>query len=56
MSTVYQRFGFADRKAYLASLQEDFPEVLIYMLADLLGPTEDFDGLISAIQDAEDCM
>ena len=42
-----------ERKEYLNGLAEDFgidPDV-VYMMADLLGPSEDYDGLISALED-----
>ena len=52
---VYQREGFKNRKEYLENLAADFglPEDVVFMTADLLGPSEDFDGLISSLEDAE---
>lgn len=42
-----------DRKEYLNGLAEDFgiDPGIVYMMADLLGPPEDYDGLISALED-----
>lgn len=51
--TVYRREGFRDREEYLRNLAEDYgvDESIVFAMADLLGPNEDFDGLVSAIQD-----
>ena len=50
---IYQERGFKNRREYLEDLAErecaDLQAVLA--LADLLGPTEDFDGLVSSVQD-----
>lgn len=50
---IYQERGFKNRREYLEDLAEregaDLLSVLL--LADLLGPTEDFDGLVSSVQD-----
>ena len=52
---VYREHGHADRDAYLRSLAEahDMAEEVVKSLADLLGPEEDFDGLVVALEDAE---
>jgi len=50
---VYTENGFDNRQDYLDSLAEDYGEV-VYMLADLLGPTEDFDGMITNLEDGVD--
>lgn len=49
----YGRLGFDSRQHYLLSLAEehDVPVMLVFTLADLLGPSEDFDGLVSTIED-----
>jgi len=44
MQTVYQQKGFSTRAAYLADLAVEYGEQ-VYIMADLLGPSEDFDGL-----------
>lgn len=52
--SVYKSNGYASRAAYLEDLadQAGYDSDLVYTLADLLGPEEDFDGLITALQDA----
>lgn len=50
----YKNAGFENRRDYLESLAEDYPADIVYALADILGPTEDFDGLITALEDAAD--
>lgn len=51
----YQELGFKSRKAYLLNLalEYDIDEELVLALADVLGPSEDFDGLVSSLQDLE---
>jgi len=49
--TVYQDQGFATRREYLESLCEEYPPEAVYALADLLGPLEDFDGLVAGLED-----
>ena len=51
----YIENGYQSRKHYLQCISEDYgvPLDVVYSLADLLGEIEDFDGLISAIEDAE---
>ena len=41
------------RKRYLKSLAEEYgvPTYVVFMLADMLGPNEDYDGLICEIED-----
>jgi hypothetical protein len=49
----YQAMGFKDRLTYLESLARDFdlPMMTIKQAAVLLGSDEDFDGLISHLED-----
>jgi hypothetical protein len=51
---IYQEQGYANRRAYLESLAEDHGVELsvVMTLADTLGPSEDFDGLIVHVEDA----
>lgn len=53
---VYQRNGFKNRKEYLQDLADEFglSEDLVFMAADMLGESEDFDGLINTLEDAEE--
>jgi hypothetical protein len=51
--TIYEENGFTSRKEYLQSLAEDYDMDYEYveMLATTLGATEDFDGLLTALED-----
>lgn len=49
--TDYTAHGYKDRAEYLAVLCEEYPRSIVYALADLLGPSEDFDGLVTALED-----
>jgi len=48
--------GFESRRAYLDSLADDYgiDRATVYMMADLLGPDEDFDGLATSLEDYAD--
>ena len=59
MTTTERREAYIDRgcenrRAYLAMLAEDYDIDLesVYLLARILGPDEDFDMLIVALEDA----
>ncbi len=51
---IYKENGYENRQDYLKCLSEDegVPLDVVLALADILGPNEDFDGLVTAIQDA----
>jgi len=49
----YKDYGFPDRKAYLEDLSSQYGADIVYALSDLLGANEDFDGLITALEDYE---
>jgi len=53
LMTVYEENGFTSRKDYLESLAEDYDMDYedVEMLATTLGATEDFDGLLTALED-----
>ena len=55
---IYQENGYADRDDYLTCLSEDYGVSIesVYSLAEMLGENEDFDGLVSALEDAESIM
>lgn len=55
---IYQENGYADRDDYLTCLSEDYgvPIESVYSLAEMLGEHEDFDGLVSALEDIESMM
>lgn len=50
---VYIQNGHKSRRHYLESLAEEngVPFETVFALASILGPTEDFDGLVTAIED-----
>jgi hypothetical protein len=54
--SIYTDEGYANRRAYLDSLADDYglDRSTVYALAGILGPNEDFDGLICALEDAAD--
>jgi hypothetical protein len=43
----------SDREKYLLSVAEDYgvPESVVFVLAELYGPGEDYDGLLAGVQD-----
>ena len=50
---IYKRHGYDSREEYLESLADDFgidPE-RVYMMADILGESEDFDALVTELED-----
>ena len=53
MMSIYTDNGYRSRAEYLTSLEDEYgaPRDVILSLADLLGPEEDFDGLVVALQD-----
>lgn len=53
MQDIYKQKGYKDRADYLDSLTDEYgvSKMLVYSLADVLGPSEDFDGLVSMIED-----
>jgi len=51
--TIYQENGFQTRRDYLDSLAVDLgldPRT-VYLMAEMLGPHEDFDGLVTSLED-----
>lgn len=53
---IYQEYGCANRKEYLENLADEYNVDIntVLTLALMLGESEDFDGLISALEDAEE--
>lgn len=53
---IYQENGYENRENYLKCMAEDYdvPLDVVLSLAEVLGESEDFDGLISALEDAEE--
>ena len=56
MNTIYQNEGYDNRRDYLSAMAEDYgvDEDIVLGIAGMLGESEDFDGLISALEDAND--
>ena len=58
---VYAAHGCKDRNGYLDSLADDrgIDRTAVGMIADILGPSEDFDGLLTELDDfdweTDDC-
>ena len=50
----YTANGYKNRADYLSCLCEEYPADLVHALSDILGPSEDFDGLVSGLDDAMD--
>ena len=50
----YQAHGYANRRDYLESLAQEYPRDTVFALASMLGPNEDFDGLVTALEDYAD--
>ena len=54
--SIYTDEGYENRRQYLDSLADDFGlgRDAVYTLAGILGSSEDFDGLVTACEDAAD--
>ena len=52
--SIYTDEGYTNRRAYLDELADEYglDRTTVYALAGVLGPNEDFDGLVCAVQDA----
>jgi hypothetical protein len=53
--SIYTEHGYYSRHDYLTDLAAEtgVPLYVVETMADLLGPNEDFDGLVSALEDYE---
>lgn len=56
MENVYKENGYENRRDYLRCMAEDYgaPLETVYAIAQMLGPDEDFDGLIVSLEDWAD--
>ena len=56
MENIYTENGYENRRDYLNCMAEDYgaPLETVRALAQILGPGEDFDGLIVALEDYAD--
>lgn len=53
---AYTANGYKNRREYLEELCEEYPRSFVFALAATLGPSEDFDGLVTALEDAAEDM
>lgn len=55
---IYQENGYTDRLDYLknVAMENDVPLNVVVSVAELMGPYEDFDGLISAVKDYQEII
>lgn len=51
--SIYTDKGYANRQEYLDELREDYGQ-LVDILIGVLPASEDFDGLVTALEDAAD--
>ena len=51
--SVYTENGYANRQEYLDELREEYGQ-LVDILTGVMPSSEDFDGLINALEDAMD--
>lgn len=51
--SIYTENGYTSRKDYLENLAQDFgiDKGTVFSLASLLGASEDFDGLVTTLED-----
>jgi hypothetical protein len=56
MENLYIKNGYKNRRDYLENLALDMgiDKYIVFSLADLLGSIEDFDGLVSSLEDYSD--
>lgn len=54
--SIYTDEGYTSRRDYLDTLADEYglEKSTVYALAGILGPNEDFDGLICALEDMAD--
>jgi hypothetical protein len=52
---VYQEYGYANREEYLIDLADSLgiDRSIVFSLASMLGESEDFDGLVTSLEDYE---
>ncbi len=51
--SIYTDEGYESRRDYLTSLADDFgiDEETVFAIAEMLGSSEDFDGLLTSLED-----
>lgn len=52
--SIYTENGYTSRRDYLDQLADEYmaDRATVYLMADLLGASEDFDGLPAMLEDA----
>jgi hypothetical protein len=53
--SIYTENGYSSREDYLNSLREDYGTDIVNTLITILPPSEDFDGLITSLEDMSEC-
>lgn len=55
---IYQQHGYTDRLDYLKGISDEHnvPLNVVVSVAELMGDGEDFDGLVSAVQDYQEII
>ena len=50
---IYTRNGYKNREDYLRNMADDYgvPPTVVFEVAGLLGESEDFDGLVTSMDD-----
>lgn len=53
MENIYKENGYENREDYLNAMAEehDLSIHTVMAIADMLGPNEDFDGLVTSLED-----
>lgn len=53
--SIYEEQGYANRRDYLRCLADEYGADVqaVFAVASVLGPDEDFDGLVVAVQDGD---
>ena len=49
--SVYTENGYSNRREYLDSLRAEYGREIVDALTSLLGTSEDFDGLVTQLED-----
>lgn len=51
---IYTTEGYTSRRDWIEALADEYglPLATVHALASILGPSEDFDGLVTACEDA----
>ena len=54
MDCMYQANGYDNREEYLDTLREEYGREAVAALTSVLPPSEDFDGLVTSLEDMGD--